>query len=185
MTKAAYKTTNSNRKSTHKCVYVSQHRGYHPQWTSYRTTHGTLLWQIFTQQLSFYKGLYLTPCLGDTTLSTGFRENSHAHRMVVKPYNKVGLKRSLRIFPSFLPSLNYLAAFHRQKSREVKCGKKKNKGLRYLNPKSTTIEQHRRRRPTKQIISIKPSCDPYSQWTIYLHLYSVLIWFCKSGRQRI
>ena len=52
------------------------------------------------------------------------------------PIIKFWVKGYLYLFPSFLPSLNSLAAFHWQRSRQqVKWGKKKTKSSQILNPK--------------------------------------------------
>ena len=48
---------------------------------------------------------------------------------------KIKLEFKKGIFVSFLQALNSLAAFYKQGSRQLKWGKKKSKGVRYLNPK--------------------------------------------------
>ena len=74
----------------------------------------------------------LTPCLRDATIVTGFRKNFLAHRIIIN--QKVWVESYLCLFPFFI---NSLAAFHRQRSQQVKWDEKKNKRVRYLNTNST------------------------------------------------
>ena len=69
------------------------------------------------------------------------RINFFTHRMVVEPRNKVKIQKlSWSLF--FLPSVIYLQpSTDTEEDNELRWGKKKNSGVRYLNPKSITINQ--------------------------------------------
>ena len=81
-----------------------------------------------------------TACLGNLTYFYWFRKT--LIRIVIKN-TKIKLELN-GIFVSFIPSLNFLVAFHRNRSRQVKWDKKKNNGVRFAKPKT-----YRQRQTTK------------------------------------
>ena len=60
--------------------------------------------------------VFLSPCLGDATISLGFRKNFNTRRMVTEPRNKAKIKK---ISPLSVSFLFFLAAFKQEDASEL------------------------------------------------------------------
>ena len=101
----------------------------------------------------------LRPCLGAVTISVSFRKKFLVHKIVIKLKNKVWVEKYLCLLSSFLLSLNSLAAFHRQRSQQIKGVRRRRKesDSQILKPKINDDDDNNQ---TEQIITNKSSCAP-------------------------